>query len=218
MKKALILVVLNVAAAMASAQGTVVLMNQTGLVKQWTGVTDSTLISVPKNSGYVQLFAAPKGTSLTPLFTVWPGAIMMNYPSVAAWLVANPGWAGAVNDSGAVAVPIAVAAGIFDGGTFTIGNISEAASADYFLLGWTGPYTTVDTAIAAYLTGQNTFGESAVATTTTGDPLATPPGTPVNLKITFPGMTIPVLLIPEPTTFTLAVLGAAALIVLRRRK
>ena len=70
MKEALTLIILIVTPSMAFAQGTVVLGNQTGLIKQWTSATDSTLISVPKGGGYVELFAAPVGTPLVnPLYT-----------------------------------------------------------------------------------------------------------------------------------------------------
>ena len=90
MKKAFALVVLIVTPMMAFAQGTVVLGNQTGLVKQWTSATDNTLISVPKGGGYVELIAAPIGTALVnPLFPVYGG---FNYSSIAGFLAANPGW------------------------------------------------------------------------------------------------------------------------------
>ena len=85
------------------------------------------------------------------------------------------------------------------------------------MLGWTGPSTTDDAAIAADLAGQAMFGESAIATTQTGDPTATPPGLPVSLKLTFPGMTLAPAVIPEPTTVLLAGLGAVLLLLFRRR-
>ena len=70
MKKAFTLAVLIVTPTMAFAQGTVVLGNRTGLVKQWTSPTDPTLIGVPKGGGYVELVAAPVGTPLVnPPFT-----------------------------------------------------------------------------------------------------------------------------------------------------
>jgi Immunoglobulin domain len=194
MKKALTLVVLIVTPTMAFAQGTVNFQNQTGLVKQWTSMYDSTLISVPKNGGYVQLIAAPKGTPLPyPLITyggIFDGGA--NFNSLAAFLAANPGWDAAVNDQGAVPGLIGLGAGIFNCGTYTINNIAEGAQADYLLIGWTGNYSSLDAAIAASTLNMaaSFLGESAIATTSTGDPLATPVGTPVTLRTTFAGMTV----------------------------
>src|ERR1035441_2877011 len=98
MKKALTLIVLIVTPAMAFAQGTVTLANQTGLVRMWTSPSDPTLINVPKGGGYVELIAAPVGPALVnPLFSVTGG---FNYSSVAGFLAANPGWALPSNASG----------------------------------------------------------------------------------------------------------------------
>jgi hypothetical protein len=193
MKTALALVVLVVAPTMAFAQGVVVLQNQTGLVKQWTSPNDQTLISVPKSGGYVQLIAAPKGTALLyPLVGPGPsGYGGINFSSLAAFLAANPGWAPAVNDYGAVPGLIAAAAGLFNCGIYTISNIAPGAYADYVLIAWTGTYSSCDAALAAARTFPGTFiYESAIATTSTGDPLASPPGTPVSLKTTFAGITL----------------------------
>jgi len=115
---------------------------------------------------------------------------------------------------------IGLAAGVFAGGTFTIANIPAGAQSDYLLLGWTGNFTSFDEALAsAKQVGSLTFmGMSGIALTSTGDPTATPPGGAVSLKTTFAGMTLaPVVVIPEPTSFALAGLGLAALLVFRRR-
>jgi hypothetical protein len=215
MKKAFTLLVLIISPTMALAQGTVVLENQTGLVKQWSA-TDNNLISVPKGGGYVELIAAPVGTALAHPFLPGPGGI--EYSSLAGFLAANPGWALPSNSAGAgTPALIGLAPGIFAGGVYTINNIGAGANAEYFLIGWTGSATTADAAIAGWNAGQNWFSESAIAITATGDPLATPPGVPINLKSTFAGMSLPVL-IPEPSSFALAGLGLAALLALCRRR
>jgi hypothetical protein len=200
---------------MAFAQGTVTLANQTGLVRMWTSPSDPTLINVPKGGGYVELIAAPVGPALVnPLFSVTGG---FNYSSVAGFLAANPGWALPSNASGP-GTPglIGAAAGIFNDGVYTIQNVVSGAYAEYFLIGWTGSATTADAALAGWYAGQNAFGQSAIATTATGDPTAIPvPGFPVSLRPTFAGMVI--VWTPEPSTSALAGLGLAALLVFRRR-
>jgi hypothetical protein len=219
MKKLLGTLAICALTASAFAQGTVTLGNQTGLIKQWTSATDTTLMSVPKGGGYVELIAAPAGTALAnPLFTA---AGTFNYSSLSGFLTANPGWVGALGpNSGTTANPalIALGAGLINGGTFTIGNAAAGASAQYLLIGWTGTFATADAAIAAWLpnTG-NMFGESAVFTTGTGG-AGTPATLPTNLKTTFGGMTMVAnAVVPEPATFALAGLGLAALLVFRRR-
>jgi len=171
MKKALLFVALIVTARMASAQGTVVFANAAnGLVKQLTSTSDSSVISVPKGGGYVQLLAAPEGTPQpSPL---------LYYSSLAYFLAANPGWM-LLATTGIAPVP-----GCFNGGIVTIPGITPGANAEYFIIGWTGSAPTWDAAVAsgAFL------GQSAIATTATGDPSAFPPGLPGRLQSTFQGM------------------------------
>lgn len=219
MKKLLGILAISALAASAFAQGTVVLRNQTGLIRQWTTASDPVLISVPKNGGYIQLIAAPTGTLLAnPFFTAGAGGVQANYGSLAGFISANPGWAASIGpNTGTTANPalIGAAAGIINGGTYTIDNIGAGAAASYLWLGWTGAATTFDQALAS---GTAFMGESAVFTTATGNPLAVPPGTAVLLSATFGGITLaPLAVIPEPTSFALAGLGLAALLVLRRR-
>jgi len=218
MKKLLGIAAICALTASVFAQGTVTLGNQTGLIKQWTSATDTTLISVPKGGGYIQLLAAPSGTSLvSPLFNAGGG---LNYNSLAGFLNANPGWAAAWGpNTGTTGNPalMALGNGLINGGTFTINGIGAGANAAYLWLGWTGTFTTADAALAAWTPGSgNMFGQSAVFTTATGNPTTTPPGTPINLKTTFGGMTLTAS-VPEPTSLTLAGLGLAALLVFRRR-
>jgi hypothetical protein len=218
MKKLLGIMAITALAASAFAQGTVTIGNQTGLVKSWTSMSDQTIMSVAKGSGFVELIAAPKGTSLTPLFT-YSGALnnigTMHYGTLSAFLAANTAWAvpSGANNPG----PVGLGPGVFANANATINNILPGASADYIMLGWNGTATTVDGAIAAWNAGTAMFGESAIATTTTADPTATPAGLPVSLKGTFAGVTL-IGQVPEPSTFALAGLGAAAMLILRRRK
>lgn len=209
------LITLILTPSIALAQGTVVLENQTGLVKQWTSTTDSTWISVPKGGGYVELIAAPAGTALAnPLFSTGG---MVNYSSLAGFLAANPGWAVVAPPTG-----INVAAGLFNGANVTINGISPGANADYLLIGWTGPYATYDDAFAADFFNpcwcSSFLGISAIATTATGNPLTTPAGSPISLSTTFNGIVLAQIIIPEPSTFALAGLGALMMLIPRRRR
>ena len=97
-------------------------------------------------------------------------------------------------------------------------NVPGGANAEYFVIGWTGPYggpldgaTTFDAARA----GPCFFGVSAIYTTATGDPTMTPPSPAVPLRNTFGGLNIPFM--PEPSTLTLAGFGALWLMFFRRR-
>jgi hypothetical protein len=58
---------------------------------------------------------------------------------------------------------------------------------------------------------------SAIATTPTADPFVSPYELPINLRVTFQGMTLAPAVIPEPTTVLLAGLGAVLLLLSRRR-
>lgn len=141
MKKLLGILALTAMATSLFAQGTVSFGNQTGLVKKWTDQDTSTVITMPRSGGYVQLIAAPKGSALTaPLFTGNPNAgekLFANFTSLAGFLAANAPFQGAVNASGAVPVLVGAGSGVFNGGTFTIGNVGPGADAAYFALGWT---------------------------------------------------------------------------------
>ena len=57
---------------------------------------------------------------------------------------------------------------------------------------------------------------SAIATTHTGDPYASPPRTAVSLNVTFEGITLAPAVIPEPTAVLLAGLGAVLLLLSHR--
>jgi hypothetical protein len=207
MKEAFALVVLIVTPSIIFAQGTVGFINYTaGLVRQWTSPSDPTLISVPVSGAHVELFTAPNDTSLTPIGGPYVGGFYWNFSTLAGFLAANPGW------SDIATTGIQPVAGRFNGGIVSLLGIPGGATAEYFILGWTGTATTFD---AAILTPGTWFGSSPLLTTLTGNPSTTPQGTPIPLSATFTGL---ILGTPEPSTFALAGLGLAALLVLRRRR
>jgi len=199
MKKYLSIIAIAAVACASSAfaQGTVGFQNSSSsLVQQWTDNNNSTLISVPKGAGFVQLFYAPAGTAFTP----WDGQ------SGNSWINGNAGW------TLSAATPIAPIAGRYSGGVITLAGIAAGNSFDFVLLGWTGAAADFDAAIA----GGDMAGVSAKYTLATLDPLLPPP-TLANAD-GFAGFSLaPVSVIPEPSTFALAGLGAAALLIFRRR-
>jgi PEP-CTERM motif len=199
MKKYLSIIAVAAVAAYATsalAQGTVGFNNaSTSLINQWTDATGSATMAVPKGAGFVQLAFAPGGTAFVP-YTVGQTA--------SAWIAANPGWT--LGSS----TPINPVAGRFNGGIVTLTGVAAGANADYVILGWTGTQASYDAALAegAFVNVSGRF------TTPTGgvDPLVPPP----QLAGTFTGLTLQV--IPEPSAFALAGLGAAAMLIFRRRK
>jgi hypothetical protein len=208
MKKAFTLVVLIVTPTMAFAQGTVAFNNQTGLVTSYP--------ALPKSGGSVELIAAPQGTPLpNPLGTyVWQDLrpyFIPNYSSLSCFLAANPGWEPGTALTGGSNPGLLAVGGIFNNGGLSL-NVAEGANAYYIVIGWSGSWTSYDVAFA----GGALLGQSGVFTTTTGDPLLTPPSLAVNLKNTFGGLVLAG--VPESKTFALAGLGLAALLVCRRRR
>jgi hypothetical protein len=119
------------------------------------------------------------------------------------------------------ATPIAVVAGRFLGGTRTIpagtgfSGIAPGAEVALMVRGWRGPATTWEEAAFGF-NGFNMLGWSAIFNLDTGDPTLNPQGVPGQMAAVFPGLNI--VYIPEPSALALAGLGAAVLVLFRRRK
>jgi|SRR5579872_472331 len=129
---------------------------------------------------------------------------------------------GVLGSSEAQLVLIAEGAGNFSSGRFSLGNattgVGTAAGADgiFEVKAWTGSLATYEAAYAAAVAGGGQqVGVSGTFQNSTGG-AGTPPSTPSNLT----GWTTGVILnpVPEPTTLALGGLGAAALLLFRRRK
>jgi hypothetical protein len=101
------------------------------------------------------------------------------------------------------------------GGVRTTGSATPEGGVGVFQIrAWNGNAATFETALSGI--GFTDLGKSALFTNGTGAPNGTPPTTASQLA----GWTSPVLVapVPEPSTLALAGLGAAAMLVLRRRK
>ncbi len=119
-------------AASASAQGTVLFQNDgRGLVYQWVGLTNSTLVPMAWDGlPHIQIAYAPAGTSYARWQLGW---------TTDRWLSANPGWT--LGPTANMARPPSL--GLFDGGTISLNGIAAGSGADYFIFAW-GPGTNFD--------------------------------------------------------------------------
>jgi len=108
--------------------------------------------------------------------------------------------------------------------TFTLADATGGSSVQAFIVGWTGDFADWNTALAsgtsmlAY-SGSTLSGGALSWLQGTGDPLGIPPTMPVFIEtgpLGYDGLVFAV--IPEPSMFALAGLGAAALMILRRRR
>jgi len=191
------------------AQGTIVVGNVgTSLVQKWTSTLDNTLQSVPASGGMVQFLAAPDGTAFSPLGVYGTTGFNLSYQTMTAFLNANAGW----NAYGTA--NIAPVAGRFNGGTATVSPLTPGGNIEYVMIGWTGASPSLDAAINAQaMVGQSTL----VKGVATGNPTTTPPGTATLMSSSFAGMTLAPIGVPEPSTFALLGLGAAAMLIFRRK-
>lgn len=201
MKKYLSILAVSAMAVSAFAQGTIVFNNgPSSVVQRWTSATDQTLMAVPRNTGMIQLVYAPQGTA---------GDIQGIGGGLAAWVGANPGWAIASTAVGTFNAP---GSGRYSLGQHALTGITAGNSIDYVVVGWSDQtQTSFDAALAA----NDLVGWSTKFTSSTGGAGTPPsPGTPLADSMTS-GFTLSP--IPEPSAFALAGLGAAALLIFRRR-
>lgn len=192
MKKYLCMLAVVGLASSAFAQGLLTFQSGTKSILETTGT------AVASGGGFVQLFWAPAGSAFTAM-----GAGQ----GADAFLAANPVW----KTDAAYIKPI-TAGGRFNGGLLTLPTPTAGANIDAVVAAWKGSAATLDAAIQA---GADMGWSAKMANVATGNPNTTPAGLPGTLNGPFQG--IQLVAVPEPTTLALAGLGAAALLIFRRR-
>jgi len=105
------------------------------------------------------------------------------------------------------------APGRFSGGTLTVPTPVPGGGAALVVRGWTGGSLTW--AGRDLVTGQDGY-SSIFTLAALGNPTTVPPGTPASINPAFTGLTLAP--VPEPSSMVLAGLGAASLLLFRRRK
>jgi len=119
---------------------------------------------------------------------------------------------------------ISGAAGTVIGTTIILNGIAEGANAQVEVVGWTGNFSDFASAYASGTAlvgwcGSSVSGGLLSWTQATGAPNASTPTTPVGTPLGAAGFQNLVLVpVPEPSTIALAGLGAATLLLFRRRK
>jgi hypothetical protein len=192
MKKLLLTTLAAVALVGSSyAQGTLLFQTGTGTILKQTSAADSASVQVGTGAanGLFELLWAPAGTTDLALFSSVPGALVSCSPT----------------------------AGRLTGGSRTINGIAAGAIVSVVFRGWTGGAADWTSSTAAWDLGQIARGYSSIMSVDTGDPTTTPAGTPGS----FPGgagILLTYSAVPEPSSMALAGLGAASLLMFRRRK
>jgi hypothetical protein len=203
MKKLLTVALLAGAAQLSFGQGTVNFGSGVSAANKIAtnsvaGGPSTGYIGTAANSYYFGLFVAP--STVTTLSTMDPTQ-------------------GGFTFTGSVGANTGVGTGFWAGTSpATINGFATASTASFVVVGWSANYgTTWAAAIAAFDSGTAGFwGVSGVAQAQLGGGI-TPAGTIFgNGPTQVHGFTVGA--VPEPTTFALAGLGAAALMIFRRRK
>ncbi|HEY4963705.1 MAG TPA: PEP-CTERM sorting domain-containing protein [Candidatus Saccharimonadales bacterium] len=217
MKKIILtLGLLAIASASSFAQGSFVFSTASRYVwDDWSSVTPR--VSASNNVAF--LFATGSPVSLAGSGSVTNNSGAMNYAAAWTAILTDPNYHLATNSAdGTLAVVQTSGLGTiaYNGGNpFTVAGTSASGGAvSIFVIGWSSLYANPFLAAAA----NSVVGWSSVFSYAyTPGPIPGPAGTPGN----FSGLLTPFgvgTAVPEPTTLALAGLGAASLLIFRRRK
>jgi hypothetical protein len=219
MKKTILTTLITGAmAASVFAQGQITFKSGTADLVQFStdgstsaGVPVSNPAAVPGFGAVtIDIFSAPVGTSLAGDTT--------EASLLAALTGAGTPWALATFAKGQQVAGGAANAGEFVSDTATMGNGAAGANVQIEIIGFTG---TLQNPTLFGFAGSAASGGALGWSNGTGNPAGSPP-TPAALSVgptAFNGLVLdPVGITPEPTTLALGGLGAAALLMFRRRK
>lgn len=197
MKKILSVLAVLAVASSAFAQGLISFSAPANSIQYKVNPTDATAVNVPSSGGFVSLLWAPAGSAAT----TWDGS-----QSLAQWLGANSAWKQYEATAGTPWSKAITSQGrLLNTGV----TLTTTAAVDLILIGWFGTATSFD---AAYTAGAQTDFSDKIANITP----AVSPAPPTSVSFAS-GLTMTTV-VPEPSTFALAGLGAAALLIFRRRK
>jgi len=112
------------------------------------------------------------------------------------------------------------AAGRFTGGVATLAGIAPGTTFSFEVAGWAASLGATFDPNWLTTAPNGAFGLSGIGTSTAGggSPVAAPPGVIFGAPGLTSGFTMGQTAVPEPTSMALAGLGAAALLIFRRRK
>lgn len=217
MKKLLVTTLITGALAVSAlAQGTVSLgLNSTTTARFIQFSTDGTTeVRVPTGSPAA---VSPFGNLNVAVYYASAGTVSPFTPTTASLIPAA--WTQSANLLRNLYAP-----GLNLATTFTLQSAAGSSQQQVFLAGWTGTFTSFNQALTAGTgligwTGSELSGGALSWLNGTGAPLGSPSVPPVTLvtgALGYNGLTLSA--IPEPSTFALAGLGAAALMIFRRRK
>jgi hypothetical protein len=146
------------------------------------------------------------------------GTVRLDGPTYMAELMAGPD-AGSLTARGTTAFLSGGGAGYINGGVMTLTGIPGGTAAFIQIRVWnTTAGANYAAALAAGQAGMaNAYGSSTVFSVVTGNPAGSPPTNPANL-VGLTSFNLNSGIIPEPSTFVLAGLGIASLLLFRRRK
>jgi len=229
MKKLLLTAALSSAFAAASfGQGYIIFGNGTSTkvsVNAAVNGTTYTAIGTTANSYYFALFYSASATSVLGSSAAVVGGSTADTSS--AFVTSDSNW---TLDPGVLGVNGTRAGFMGDasGASETAVPLASATTGEFVVLGWSANIGSSEANVLSFLNGTDVQNSAAVLSgwvgeSAVGDQVLSP-GTPSPVNSIFgaapqvPGFALGEVVIPEPSTIALGVMGAASLLALRRKK